>query len=163
MACVLTQEVCKGADETKPWGFNFALHFARKWAPNTPYANGVQIRPSAAFNQTGFGYTSNGGVSGANEPKKWSKILGGTVIDGSITWTAVIMTVDSLLERIDTVTWTVPAPLTIAEDPFVDTPAEQSTSGHFGGGVEGTTYDAEVSVLTTENNTYEAILKVEVE
>ncbi|TDY61717.1 glycosyl hydrolase family 81 [Aminivibrio pyruvatiphilus] len=55
------------------------------WTASHAYLPGNPVEPSAA---NGFFYTANGaGTSGASEPA-WPASAGGTVTDGTVTWTA---------------------------------------------------------------------------
>lgn len=59
--------------------------FARVWEPTNLYVKNRHVRPSTS---TGFYYFAQAdGISGAVEPT-WPTILGGTVVDGTITWEA---------------------------------------------------------------------------
>ena len=60
------------------------------WLALTAYGAGVYRLPTQA-NATGKIYVSSGGTSGATEPT-WPTTIGGTVVDGSITWTCVDQT-----------------------------------------------------------------------
>jgi len=168
MVCVVEQSVCKRAGETKPWGFNWTMRFARKWAPNSPFASLVRARPSSLEQQTGFQYRSAGGVSsGAVEPR-WpdsKKMAAGaiTVRDGSILWTGEAIDDASLAERIDEVDWAIPTGIGFLETTPVDTGELQQTAGQFSGGTAGEHYDAIVTVVTTEGNTYQGIIHIEIE
>lgn len=164
--CLIKQTVCKTAGEKRPWGFNFALFFARKWTRSTPFAAAVAVRPSKEGLQTGYEYRSSGGVSGAAEPR-WptaKDIAKGvtTVKDGSITWTAQAISFDSLFERIQTKAWTVPAGIVFDEAAVVDEPAQQSSGGQWSSGTAGESFDASLLIETTQGNEYEARLTIEV-
>lgn len=60
------------------------------WAANTIYSPGTLVVPNV-FNFVGgyrhLKYSSSGGTSGTVEPI-WPTVIGGTVVDGGITWTA---------------------------------------------------------------------------
>lgn len=166
MTCVVTQEVCKRATEIKPWGFNWIVHLARKWTPNTYFGVGVRIRPSTKDLQTGFEYESSGGTTnGAIEPRFPTELTGpkSTVKDGSITWTARAQSDASLAEQITTVDWEVDPALTFTEAAPVISGTEQVTYGQFESGVAGETYDAIVHVDTTLGNKYDGVLKIEID
>lgn len=99
--------------------------------------------------QTGsLEYVSSGGVTTAREPK-WPTTIGGTVMDGPITWTARAITYDSLIYRIDDVEYEVPEGITLHEQDFTDEPAAQQVPLEVSGGTEGETYDIVVRVQCT--------------
>jgi hypothetical protein len=59
------------------------------WSPGASVAGSALMRPTNA-NLTGFVYQSGAiGQTGLLEPA-WPKTAGGTVVDGSITWTAIV-------------------------------------------------------------------------
>lgn len=60
--------------------------FARPWLPETFYVTNRHVRPTDANNF--FYFAQNVGVTGPNEPI-WPEAIGGTVLDGTITWEAV--------------------------------------------------------------------------
>jgi hypothetical protein len=55
------------------------------WTATTAFAAGAVVTP---VTPTGHTYSSSGGTSGAAEPA-WPTTVGGTVTDGSITWTCL--------------------------------------------------------------------------
>jgi hypothetical protein len=63
--------------------FDYCASF---WQPNQPYDLAEYVRPTRS---TGFAYQASAGLSGAREPI-WPKVLGATVLDGSVTWTCVV-------------------------------------------------------------------------
>jgi hypothetical protein len=160
MSCVYTIEKCQAAGEKKPYGFNWTLLLANTWIPNTPYATGAKVRPSTEEKQTGFEYSSSGGQSSGKREPVWPTALGGTVVDGSITWTAAALSNDSLLERISTSTWTVDTDLTDSGDASVDSPGQQATSVYITGGTPDTTYLVLNEIVTTDGAEYPAIIEL---
>lgn len=164
MNCVEIREGCKAADGKQPFGFNWAVFFARHRRPNHPYAALVAARPPDTDSQTGFEYVSNGGVTSAKDPITYPRSVTvgrNTVVDGSLTWTARAISFDSLVERIDTVTWDVnSAPLTLTDELIIDEAGYQGTLATIEGGVKGRTYDIRVHVVTTLANHYDAILRL---
>ncbi len=148
MTCEIVQEVCKRAGERKAFpAFDWVDVFARRWIAKQPFGNGVAVRP-ANRPATGLEYVSSGGVTAAREPK-WPTTTGGTVMDGSITWTARAITYDSLIYRIDDVEYDVPEGITLHEQDFIDEPAAQQVPLEVSGGTEGETYDIVVRVQCT--------------
>lgn len=65
----------------------------RRWSPGRTVALGFKVRPLRA---TGLQYTSTAGTTGQNEPK-WPTVSGGTVVDGTVTWTAEAVADSSLV------------------------------------------------------------------
>lgn len=59
---------------------------ANFWAPGKEYAAGNIVRPREP---TGFAYQAGGDGQSGNRVPRWPRTLGGTVVDGPITWTAV--------------------------------------------------------------------------
>ena len=59
-------------------------NLVRRWTPGRTVALGYKVRPIRA---TGLQYTSSAGTTGQTEPK-WPTVSGGTVLDGTVTWTA---------------------------------------------------------------------------
>lgn len=158
MECLFTVEACQGAGEKYQYGFNWTLRLARLWLPNSPFAAGVRVRPSAQTLQTGFEYESSGGQSsGAAEPR-WPTRAGATVRDGSITWTAVVLSEDSLLERIAESDWDVPTGLEGSGPDVVATAGSQSTQIALTAGAEGETYTVVNEIRTTAGNEYQAVI-----
>jgi hypothetical protein len=163
MTCVFTAEECKGTGEKVPYAFNWTLQLARKWTANTPYAADVKIRPSTEALQTGFEYSSSGGQSnGASEPR-WPTRLSGTVRDGSITWTAVALSVDSLLETIASSDWEVPTGLTGSGEVTSSTAGIQATEIVLAEGTPAAVYEVVNEIITSEGNEYQAVLELTID
>ena len=59
------------------------------WAANTAYPAGSRKTPVLATSYTGFSYVSSGGTSHSTTEPTWPTTFGGTVVDNTITWTAV--------------------------------------------------------------------------
>jgi hypothetical protein len=163
MACVFTAEECKAAGEKVPYAFNWTLQLARKWEVNAPYAADVKVRPSTEALQTGFEYSSSGGQSnGASEPR-WPTRLGGTVRDGSITWTAEALTVNSLLETIASSVWDVPTGLTGTGEVTTSTAGQQATEVVIADGTPGQVYEVVNEITTSSGNEYQAVLELTID
>lgn len=163
MTCVFTAEECKGTGEKVPYAFNWTLQLARKWSANKPFAADVRIRPSSEGLQTGFEYESSGGQSNGSFEPRWPTRLGGTVRDGSITWTAVALSVDSLLETISTSDWDVPTGLTPSAAATTATAGEQATEIAIAGGTPGEVYEVINEIVTSAGNEYNAVLELTIE
>lgn len=62
---------------------------AAEWQPATTYAGGAVVVPQAPYSATNLQYRASGGTgpSGATQPT-WPTVIGNTVNDNGITWTA---------------------------------------------------------------------------
>ena len=160
--CLQVAKKCQHIEAVLDYGFDWTRAFSRLWAKDKPFGTGVTVRPAGPV--TGYQYRSSGGQSGEVEPN-WPKVLGATIVDGSITWEAELYTVDSLQDRIDTDTWVASdSPgLTLVPSAPVDTAGEQLTVAVISGGVAGTTYTVENEVFTTEGLEYVARLVLTIE
>ena len=120
------------------------------------------VRP--AGDATGFEYISSGGQTAAEEPG-WSRAFGGSAVDGSIVWTAQAVSLNSLIDGIDTDSWSDsdPTGLTIEPQTPVDTAGLQLTSVIISGGVAGTVYTIENEVVTDLGYEYVARLILTIE
>ena len=81
-----TSKKCQHVEAKLDYGWDWTREFSRLWAKDKPFGTGVTVRP-ATNPVTGFQYVSSGGQSAEFEPA-WPRTDGGTVVDGSITWTA---------------------------------------------------------------------------
>jgi hypothetical protein len=167
MSCEIVQLGCKRAGERKVFpAFELVNVFSRVWIADHPFAAGVRIRP-AARQPTGFEYESSGGQSSGREPKRWPTVLGATVVDGSITWTAVAQSYNGLLYRIESVTYTVPAGVTLHEQTIIDAPGAQQVPIEVSGGTADKQYDIVAKVQATTVGAsaplYELVLRLDVE
>lgn len=166
MACTILREVCKRAGERKMFpAFDLVQVFSRVWLPNHPFDAGVRIRPNERL--SGFEYESSGGQSSAREPRRWPGALGEEIQDGSITWTAHEISNASLIYRIASVSYDVPAGITLHEQPYVDAPGAQQVRIELSGGAAGKVYDVVAAVQATAVGQsaplYELVWRVTVE
>ena len=59
----------------------------QNWQASTAYGTGAYVIPQSG-GQTGYIYcATTGGTSSATAPTTWPTVLGGTITDGSVTWT----------------------------------------------------------------------------
>ena len=165
--CIETLKVCQGANERQDYAFNVTDELAIRWQANRTYQTGQTVRPNE-LPGTGYEYVatvadSSGGMSsGAAEPT-WPKTLGGTVVDGSVTWTAQIPTFDGLRDRIDTVSWDTTSEtgdLLLTDPVEQDLPGLQEVRIWVSGGTLGETYDCWVLITTESGAIYECRLEV---
>lgn len=88
---------------------DFTAHCVRYRDSNRDYANGTAVQPRKP---SGFQYRSSAGRTGSSEPL-WPTVLGRTVQDGSVTWTAEAISADSLTRTVSSVAWTADAGVTV--------------------------------------------------
>ena len=161
--CAPHLKACQRPNEKLDYAFDLLIELSRVWEANTEYATGVRVRPSTTRLQTGFEYISSGGqTSGAREPR-WPKVDGETVTDGSITWTAAVLSLDSLKDRISTVVWSAEDPLiAISDDVVGDDAGQQLVTAWVAGGEDGETYDVLAFITTTAGIQIERVLELSV-
>lgn len=84
---------------------------ARQWpGAGQLVSPGTVVRLERA-RSTGLQYRSlSGGVTGRAEPR-WSASVGTPVADGTVTWVAEALSVDSIARTVTSAAWEVPAPL----------------------------------------------------
>lgn len=160
--CLEILRRCQQAEARLDYGFDWTRTFSRRWMRDRPFDAGVVIRPETIV--TGFEYLSSGGQSGEEEPN-WPRTLGGTVVDGSITWTAQAISVDSLLDSIAADAWSAsdPAGLTVTPQAEVATAGLQMTSVVLSGGTIGVTYTVDNEVDTLSGREYVARILLTIE
>jgi hypothetical protein len=162
MTCVFTIEECQRAGEIRPYGFDWTVFLANRWRLNAPYAADDRVRPTTEEKQTGFEYASSGGQSNGKKEPTWPKVLSATVIDGSIRWTAVALSEDSLLETIVSSTWTVPGSVTASLEATVDTAGQQATSVFLTSATPGA-YEVVNEITTSLGAEYQAVIELTIE
>jgi hypothetical protein len=160
--CVSPFKACQRPDEKLDYAFDFLLELSRKWEANTQFTAGVRVRPSTSRLQTGFEYISDGGqTNGASEPI-WPTEDGETVTDGSITWTAAELSLDSLRDRIHTAVWSADTGITVSEDEIGDDAGQQLVSAWLEGGDSGETYEVTVLVTTVAGLQFERVIELRI-
>lgn len=93
MSDYIFQPVTKNAGDTKPVSLDLFRWCANYWRANEQFSLNEYIRP---LSPTGFAYqATTAGTTGARQPT-WPKTLGGTVVDGSVTWTCVVASTNGL-------------------------------------------------------------------
>ena len=123
-------------------------------------ANGV-MRPTDA-NANGFAFKngSTAGQTSAVEPA-WPKLVGGTVVDGSVTWTAAAPPISGE-DTVSSASWTQISPpdgtLTITGQ----TTTSLTASAFIGGGTSGSTYQVLVAITMTSGAIYNVLLVITV-
>lgn len=119
------------------------------------YQLNAHVRPSRP---NGFAYQASvAGQSGTREPR-WPKTLGATVVDGSVTWTAVAVDSNSS-DSVSSVNIPAVSGLTISA------PATSGTRTTFdvSGGENGRTYEISFEVTTSANEVFEEKITVEID
>jgi hypothetical protein len=113
---------------------DFSAHCARRRRPDTDVSLNTIVRsqrvPGWQYRATTAGHT------GGKEPR-WPIVELGTVIDGSVEWTAEQVTQQSLQRTLSTVSWSTTSGLTIGA---ASTSATESTV-LISGGVDGQDYE----------------------
>lgn len=159
--CIATQRVCQGPLSVLDYAFDLTAKFSIPRLPNFPYAAGAHVRP--IIDGTGWQYQSSGGVTNGDDfEPDWPTEDGGTVEDGSLTWTAEAITYDSLRYRIDSVTWTAPDGITLTNEQVIDQPAMQEVRVTVAGGAAGQKYRIVGVVVTTTGLEYEVRIELKV-
>jgi hypothetical protein len=155
--CLQVLKACQPLEARLDYGFYWTREFTRRWEADRPYDIGIVVRPSSVAVVTGFEYISSGGQSGAEEPN-WPRTLAGTIVDGSITWTAQALSTASLLETVATDTWSAsdPVGLTVEAQLPIDLPGLQRTSVVLSEGSVGVEYAVDNEVITATGKEFVA-------
>lgn len=138
-----------------------SLQAAPFWQPNLYVAANAVIRPTDP-NTTGFAFKNGvtAGQTGPIEPA-WPKTSGGTVVDGSVTWTAGAPPVTGE-DTVASATWTQVNPpdglLTIANQ----TTSPLTASAFIGGGTSGQIYQVKVAVTMVSGQIYPVLLVISI-
>jgi len=160
--CLMVAKLCQHIEARQPYGFEWRRELSRRWVMDTSYGAGVVVVPEG--DPTGFEYISSGGRTAALEPV-WPTVLGAEVIDGSLIWTAQNYTSDSLLDQIDTDSWTTSSPTGLTVEPIAPALSDESqlTSVVLSGGVLGRTYIVENEIVTSLGYEYVARILLTIE
>jgi hypothetical protein len=120
----------------------------RPWSAGSYIQAGTLMRPTAAYgggHGTGFVYQASAtGQTGSTEPT-WPTTAGGTVTDGSITWTAIVPPAAGA-DTIAGVAWTQANPPDASLTITGQTSSGVVTSAFVGNGTSGNTYTVLVTV-----------------
>lgn len=122
--------------ETRKLTVNFFPICANFWAPNEIIATAEFIRPNVT---SGFAYQATAVGTTGRAPPRWPQILGQTVVDGSITWTATTAGANGVFPISAPAVTSDPAGLTIASVAVVENTKIEAV---FSGGILGQEYDA---------------------
>lgn len=143
MTCRTIEDDCKRSGERRQRGFDLTAFSANNWFPKTFFSAGDVIRVvgvAAGGEQpfTGFDYTAAAdGYSGEFEPA-WPDT--GTVDDGTLSWSPVAISNDSIARQITDVEWIEDGDMTVDDDDIVNTEGRQQISAYHSGGVNGQKY-----------------------
>ena len=117
------------------------------WQANVFVEANALMRPTTG-NQVGFVFQNSGspGQTGNLEPA-WPNTAGATVVDGSLTWTAVVPPVAGA-DSVQSVSWNLinepDSALTVAGQ----THDQLTASAYIGGGTSGYVYEISVTIAT---------------
>ena len=140
--------------ETLNYAAEFAQHCAYIRESDTDYAMGAHVRPAAA---TGYQYVATaGGHSGTKEPR-WPTTVGGTVVDGSVTWTCEAFAVSSLLRTVSSAGWGSDTGLTVGTQVLTGTRSTVNISG----GTLGQTYLVRCAAACSDGTSVTAAFYIE--
>jgi hypothetical protein len=149
----------KRAGSVKAFTVDLSSRLRVFWLPGREYAVNDAVRPKVA---QGFAFENLGvpGQSGATEPI-WPTLLGGTVVDGSLTWTAVIPGTNAL-DPIASVVWSiVNGDGTLSVVSPIHTNEEVTAA--FAGGIPGTTYRIQGLIATVAALVYDLNFDLQVD
>jgi hypothetical protein len=169
--CYPLLTVCQRLNARLRYGFDWTRDFARRREPGKPHPLGTRIRiTELGRRDTGLEYESSGGTSNGLDNAKiaWPTAPGGTVVDGTITWTAHALSAASLTEEITSSTWAAPVGSGIVVDGEVldNDPGLQRTLAFMDttGAESGQTYDVVNTVVTLPDTArYEAVVRITVD
>ena len=140
------------AGSSRLYRFDVANLALQPWQPAMSVASLGVVRPTDR-NLTGFAYqASAAGQTGPDEPG-WPRTAGGTVVDGSVTWTAVTPPAsgeDSIASVVLTQVQPPDGTLTIANP----TGSGLIASALIGGGTSGYTYTVNVAITMVSGAVY---------
>jgi hypothetical protein len=153
-------ELSQFAGQNLPYVVDVGNVAVMPWAAGISIAANQLIQPTPT-NDTGFVYQAGGaGQTGLNQPA-WPMSAGGTVVDGSVTWTAIAPPAVSE-DTIQSVSWTQAAPpdglLTVTPS----APAALTALALIGGGTLGEIYTVNVLVTMKSGAIYRAELIISI-
>lgn len=115
------------------YGIKFERALSNFWCPSENYTTGTRVRSRRSGLQFN---ASSGGRAGPQEPR-WPTTVGGTVIDGGITWTAEASSTASLTSTLASAAWTVESGITLSGQSING----QKASVFAEGGIDGQSYN----------------------
>ncbi len=154
MSTTQTVQRSQVAGSVRPYDFDVGLASVTAWDEDMSIAASGIIRPSVG---NGFVYTATAaGQTGALEPA-WPITVGGTVTDGSLTWTAGAPPVTGQ-DTISTVTWTQVSPPDATLTITSETNTNLVASALIGAGTSGNAYTIEVKATMASGAIYIAVI-----
>jgi hypothetical protein len=150
----------KFAGATKDFTIRWHRQLRNYWLSERYYNAGDKVRsPSVA----GLAYQASGsGESGSMEPN-WPRAVGVTVLDGSITWTAIAVTGSPAVDTINISAWSQVSP----PDGTLTVPSTASTieeaTAWFAGGTSGNTYRIRNVITLTSGLIYQLEFDLEIQ
>lgn len=161
--CLIILERCQRIGEKRDYGFDWTVFLSNRWRANAEYIDGDHVRPTTLLKQTGFEYECNGGQTNGKKEPSWPKALGRSVVDGSLTWTAVPFAVEGLADEVSVSVWTPPVSgPTISNEGQTTTPGAQLTTAEVTHDTAGT-FDIVNEITTTGGLEYHGILRLTIE
>jgi hypothetical protein len=148
----------KFAGATKPFTIDLKRYLRSYWIAGRRYSANQYVRSPSI---SGFAYQAGAdGEAGSVEPA-WPRVLGGTVMDGSIPWTAIAPGTNAV-DTIAGVAWSQVNPpdgaLTISNQ---SNTVEELTA-NFSAGTAGKVYRIKADATTTASLVYEVQFDLEV-
>lgn len=145
--------------DERTYTFDLSSILRTFWQAARAYAANDYVRSKGV---PGFAFQAGGaGVSGPTEPP-WPRVLAGTVVDGSITWTAVAPGSNGT-DPISSVTWSLVNPpdgaLSIPANSF----ATEECTAQLLGGTSQLVYLVQAQVTTTGGNQYRCQFNLEID
>lgn len=150
--------------ESLTWFFDFGAECYRLREPGRAYAVNDVVRPATP---TGYEYkcTTAGQTAGtAERPHEpaWPRAVGGTVTDGSVVWTAQLVSNSGLRRTISSKTVTVDAGLTEVSSAIVNEASKQGVSVRLSSTQDGKTLDCLVRATFSDSEIAELALRLEI-
>lgn len=160
MSCTKIGEFCKRPAERIPVKIPLrGTAFVRTWEGGIVHASTERVR---ARKVNGYEYEcTSAGQTGPREPE-WPTVIGGTVTDGSVTWTCRAVSNASLTRIIQSCTW-LGGGLTVDGDTIVNTAGEAEVSAYVSGGVAGTVYEVIARITFGDGSIEEGLVEVTVD
>jgi hypothetical protein len=154
--CIGIIERSQDPSEKLDYTVDFEHALTRFRLPDANYSAGVKVRSQLA---PGFQFSSSGGHTSNKEPR-WPTAIGGTVQDGSITWTAEALTTASLTSTVSgTPAWTVDnAAITIGSPSIVG----QAGTAFLSGGQDGQTFQALCTATMADGRIMVGVIKLSI-
>jgi hypothetical protein len=140
----------KRVGAARPYTIDFKAWLRSYWIAGRAYNTGDFVRPPSI---SGFAFQAGAaGEAGVTEPA-WPRTLGGTAVDGSITWTAVAPGINAV-DAIASVAWSQinPPDSSLVISAPVNTNEEATAT--FAGGTSGNVYRIQCAVTTASSKVY---------